>query len=119
LTSAGRESGAEADILIAVEIEASPRSRAARKRTAKRVAAKKHAKEEAGTGPARMGALRAWRLAEAKKRGVPAFRILTDKSLEAIAVDEPQTLDELLELPGIGPRLVQKYGTEILKIVGR
>ena len=34
-------------------------------------------------------ALRDWRLAEASRREVPAFRILSDKSLQAIAAEKP------------------------------
>ena len=61
--------------------------------------------------------LRAWRLNEARTRGVPAFRILTDKALRAIAVSEPTTADALLEIPGIGMSTIEKYGPAIYHIV--
>ena len=64
-------------------------------------------------------ALRAWRRTEAKRKGVPAFRILTDRALQAIASTQPQTTRELLELPGVGLRIVEKYGAQIFRIVGR
>jgi DNA topoisomerase-3 len=64
-------------------------------------------------------ALRAWRLAEAKRRGVPAFRILTDRALEAIAAEEPQTTRELMEIPGVGLTIVEKYGARIFEIIER
>jgi DNA topoisomerase-3 len=72
--------------------------------------------------PANAGAeqaLRDWRLAEAKRRAVPAFRILTDKSLQAIAADRPATIRELLEIPGIGARLAEQYGAQIFRILER
>ena len=64
-------------------------------------------------------ALRDWRLAEAKKRSVPAFRILSDKALLAIAADKPETMRELLEVPGIGARLAEQYGAQIFRILER
>jgi DNA topoisomerase III len=60
--------------------------------------------------------LRAWRLAEAKKRGVPAFRILKDQSLRAIALKPPATPDDLLSIPGIGASKAKKYGAAICKL---
>jgi DNA topoisomerase-3 len=62
-------------------------------------------------------ALRAWRISEAKRRKVPAFRILTDKSLNAIAASLPGTESELLEVPGIGQKMVKEYGVQILRMV--
>ncbi|HUE23697.1 MAG TPA: DNA topoisomerase 3 [Bryobacteraceae bacterium] len=64
-------------------------------------------------------ALRDWRLAEAKRRNVPAFRILSDKSLQAIAADKPSSVRELLEIPGIGARLAEQYGAQIFRILER
>ncbi len=63
------------------------------------------------------GALRAWRLAEARKRGVPAFRILTDKTLRAIAERRPATATELLAISGIGLSTIEKYGQRIYRII--
>ena len=61
--------------------------------------------------------LRAWRLAEAKRRSVPAFRILTDRALEALAEGRPATTRELLGIPGIGMSTVEKYGAQIYRIL--
>lgn len=63
-------------------------------------------------------ALKAWRLGEAKKRGLPAFRILTDKVLREIAQRRPETAAELLAIPGMGIKLVQEYGRAIYRILG-
>ena len=63
------------------------------------------------------GALKAWRLAEAKKKGVPAFRVLTDKVLRTIAETEPATTRELLAVAGIGLNTVEKYGAIIFRIL--
>jgi DNA topoisomerase-3 len=63
-------------------------------------------------------ALKVWRRAEAQRRRVPAFRILTDRAVHALAASQPRTEADLLNVPGIGPTIVQKYGQEILGIVG-
>ncbi len=62
-------------------------------------------------------ALRAWRLAEAKKRKVPAFRILTDRTLYALASAQPSNEVGLLNIPGIGPGIANKYGQELLGLI--
>ncbi len=64
-------------------------------------------------------ALKKWRLELARKEGVPAFRILGDKVLRGIAEDLPGSEEELLEVSGMGPRLVARYGAGILKVLGR
>ena len=73
----------------------------------------------AGKESAIEGMLRAWRLAEAKRKGVPAFRILTDRALQAIAEKQPLSTRELLEVPGVGLTIVEKYGAQIFQIVER
>ena len=62
-------------------------------------------------------ALRAWRLAEARRRGVPAFRILTDQTLKAVAANWPATAAELLAIPGMGISTVEKYGAQLYRLL--
>ena len=61
--------------------------------------------------------LRNWRLAEAKRRGVPAFRVFSDQALKAMAAKRPGTAAELLAIPGIGMGTVEKYGAQIYRLV--
>jgi superfamily II DNA helicase RecQ len=61
-------------------------------------------------------ALRAWRLAEAKRAGTPAFRVFSDRTLMAIAEALPTSPEEFLAVPGIGLRSVEKYGQHIYRI---
>jgi DNA topoisomerase III len=63
-------------------------------------------------------ALRAWRTAEAKRRRVPAFHILTDRVLIAVAAERPRDEEGLLAISGIGPTIVRKYGDTLLRMVG-
>ena len=62
-------------------------------------------------------ALRAWRLAEARRLGVPAFRIFTDRALSGLLELRPATSSEMLSVPGIGLRTAEKYGHEICRIL--
>ena len=61
--------------------------------------------------------LRAWRMAEAKRRGVPAFRIFSDATMKALADKRPGTARELLAIPGIGMSTVEKIGAQIYRLI--
>ena len=62
-------------------------------------------------------ALRVWRLIEARRRGLPAFRIFNDRTLRALAISRPLTTQESLAVPGIGISTVEKYGADIYRVV--
>ena len=61
--------------------------------------------------------LREWRRGMAGKRGLPAFRIFTNKVLDNLASDLPASYDELHMVQGVGPYFVKRYGKEIIRIV--
>ena len=63
--------------------------------------------------------LREWRRAMAKEKGVPAYIVLHDSSLEEICRRRPKFFAELLEIPGIGERKAEVYGQEILDALGK
>jgi DNA topoisomerase-3 len=67
--------------------------------------------------PGLVAALKAWRRTEAQRRRVPAFRILTDRTLNELALARPQNEVDLLGVRGIGPTVVSKHGREILGIL--
>jgi ATP-dependent DNA helicase RecQ len=50
----------------------------------------------------------------AKEKGVPAYIVLHDSSLEEICRRQPKYFAELLEIPGIGERKAEVYGQDIL-----
>ena len=60
--------------------------------------------------------LRAWRRAEAGKRGLPAFCVFSDRTLRAIVQARPTTPSDLLAVEGIGPAKAQMFGQTILQI---
>jgi len=93
------------------------RGRGARGTTAPPAAAARPASADAV--PAHLwAALRAWRTAEAKRRRVPAFHILSDRVLIAVAAERPRDEEGLLAISGIGPTIVRKYGDTLLRLVG-
>ena len=73
--------------------------------------------KEVGSNSRLEAALRVWRLFEARRRGVPAFRIFSNRTLSALATSRAGTVQELLAVPGIGISTAEKYGTEICRIV--
>ena len=62
-------------------------------------------------------ALRRWRLDQARERAVAPFIVMHDRTLEAIATSLPQSLDELSDVPGIGPTKLSLYGDAILSVI--
>ncbi len=58
--------------------------------------------------------LKEWRGAEAKRLGVPAYVVLHDRTLTAVALSRPANARQLLEINGMGPAKVEKFGRAIL-----
>ena len=96
-----------------------------------KTAAKSGASKAAGTKtaeaePARLTAagealavrLREWRAAEAKRLGVPAYVVLHDRTLTALAQARPANPRQLLEISGMGPAKVERFGASILELCG-
>lgn len=59
-----------------------------------------------------------WRRAVAEENGTPAYTIVQQKALIGIANLKPRTTDALLMIPYMGKKTVEKYGKDILMIVG-
>jgi superfamily II DNA helicase RecQ len=60
--------------------------------------------------------LREWRTAEAKRLGFPAYLVLHDRTLQAVAMARPASPAQLLAIDGIGPAKVERFGEAILKL---
>jgi ATP-dependent DNA helicase RecQ len=63
--------------------------------------------------------LRRWRYQKAQSLGVPAFWVLHNRVLEAIARRRPQTLGQLQAVRGIGAHKLEQFGQEIIHVVQR
>jgi ATP-dependent DNA helicase RecQ len=66
-----------------------------------------------------MDALKAWRREEASRRNLPPYVILHDKTIAALSAAKPRSADALLEVNGLGPAKVEKYGDAILAVIGQ
>ena len=64
-----------------------------------------------------LAGLRAWRKAEAQRQAVPAFRIFQNRTLDALVEARPANETELLNVPGVGPAVVKKYGAKLLQVI--
>ena len=65
---------------------------------------------------ARFAALKTWRAEIAKEHNLPAYVIFHDATLAAIAERNPQTLDDLNGISGIGARKLEAYGEAVLRL---
>lgn len=123
LTVAARSAEWPAPLRFPVEIEAA--APVAKRKRPKRRAPVKPEPAPAKAAPASAAraaiekALRAWRHGEAKRLGIPAFRILSDRALAALAERRPETTRELLEAPGVGLKIVERWGAKLLEIIDR
>lgn len=61
--------------------------------------------------------LRVWRAEEAARQSRPAFTVLHDTTLAAIATAKPKTLRQLTLLRGIGATKLDSYGPRLLALV--
>ena len=77
---------------------------------------------ETGTPPARpetglATALRRWTHEEGERRSLPAYMVLHNQTIAAIARKRPTTFQELALIPGMGEVKIAKYGNAILELV--
>lgn len=94
-----------------------PKKDSPRRRAGKKGAGTKRAADLPPVDPDLAERIRAWRLAEAKRRKVPAFVVFSDRTLEALAAHRPADRQELLQVHGIGPRKAKDFGEEVLELI--
>jgi ATP-dependent DNA helicase RecQ len=63
-----------------------------------------------------LDALKAWRTRASD--GKPAYTVAHNSTLQLIATLKPSTLDELETIRGVGPAFVDRYGEQVLALVG-
>ena len=63
-------------------------------------------------------ALREWRADRAKELSQPAYCVFTDATLAAIAEQRPTDVASLVRIPGIGQTKLDKFGDDVLGLVG-
>ena len=63
-------------------------------------------------------ALVTWRRDVARAAGIPAYVVFDNKSLRAVAGARPASGAQLLEIAGVGPVKLERYGAAVLEIIG-
>ena len=106
----------ETEVMLREEAAGS-RIRASRARSRRGDIAPRPAGEVETGNPALVGALRAWRSEMARSRGVPAYVVLHDTTIDGIATSRPRTLEQLRGIPGIGDKKLEHYGDELIALV--
>ncbi len=120
LTEEGR--GYTAEHLGAVALtelpDSGPKRRASGRRSKRKTNARPAHPAKASTAPvALIEGIKAWRLKESKKRKIPAYRIINDRALVAVAEARPGSEAELLQVRGVGPVMVERYGVALIELI--
>ncbi|MEX0919934.1 MAG: HRDC domain-containing protein, partial [Candidatus Saccharimonadales bacterium] len=61
--------------------------------------------------------LREWRSQTASEHQLPAYMVFDDKTLVALAAEQPKNNQELLAVPGVGGKKLEQYGQDIITII--
>jgi len=62
-------------------------------------------------------ALKAWRAEVAREHNLPAYVVFHDATLAEMAREQPDTLDALAGISGVGAKKLEAYGREILRVL--
>jgi ATP-dependent DNA helicase RecQ len=100
---------------LSVELEVVPMTPRSRSRGRK---AASSGDPLSGDASVLFGALRDWRLEVARRAEMPPYVIFHDKTLAEIARRQPTSLGDLAEIPGVGPAKLERYGSEVLALLG-
>lgn len=73
----------------------------------------------AGSDEAAFQHLRDVRKRLADEHGVPAYIVFNDRALKEMAIRRPATRAELLDVPGVGPAKLERYGDAFLEALAR
>lgn len=61
--------------------------------------------------------LKTWRSVEGKSRSVPLYMIASNKTLESLATNTPSSMQQLMAISGVGPKMAERYGAELLELI--
>ncbi len=62
--------------------------------------------------------LKRWRGRTAAALGLPAYRVLTNATIERLVAVRPRSIDELELVHGIGPATIEQFGYDLVGLVG-
>jgi ATP-dependent DNA helicase RecQ len=106
----------ETEVVLREQPEGS-RNRAIRDKSRRGALAPASAGQGKTQNPALHAALRAWRSDVARQRGVPAYVVLHDSTIDGIAAVRPTSLDHLRGIAGIGDKKLEHYGDDLVALV--
>ncbi len=66
----------------------------------------------------RFEALKAWRAEVAREHNLPAYIVFHDATLAEMAQTQPDSMDALAQISGVGAKKLEAYGSEILRVLG-
>jgi ATP-dependent DNA helicase RecQ len=87
------------------------------RRRARSAPATPKASETGEADPELLARLKAWRTQEARRRSLPPYVILHDRTLVAIAAARPADAGELARIKGIGPAKLEAYADALLRLM--
>ena len=61
--------------------------------------------------------LKSWRKETATEQNLPAYCIINNKTIDEITINKPQDFHGLEKIHGIGEQKIEKYGSQILRII--
>lgn len=61
--------------------------------------------------------LRLWRVGVAKEKGIPAYMVFSDATLQAVAAKRPKRFSDLRGISGIGEKKLELYGEAIIELL--
>jgi len=70
-----------------------------------------------GDAGERFERLRDWRRVTSTAEGVPAYVVFADRTLRELARRNPNSAHALVQVPGIGPAKLARYGDEVLRLL--
>ena len=67
--------------------------------------------------PELFATLKDWRSAKAKEERLAAFQVMHQKTLIQLSIRMPHTTGDLLKVKGIGKKLAERYGAELVELI--
>ena len=106
----------ETEVMLREQVEGA-RNRAVRSKSRRGELTASPAGQPSSVDAALHTALKAWRSEIARTRGVPAYVVLHDSTIDGIAAIRPSSLAELRGIAGIGDKKLEHYGDELIALV--
>ncbi|MBA4177503.1 MAG: ATP-dependent DNA helicase RecQ [Leptothrix sp. (in: Bacteria)] len=107
----------EVPVRLRVPAETKPRGKAGRERGPRGSAGKPPPMPLNAAATERFAALKAWRAEVASEHNLPAYIVFHDATLAEMAREQPDSLEALGRISGVGAKKLEAYGAEILRVL--